>query len=283
MILSEYIAFFDIAKKLKNDFSKVLHDSVIRCIKRFFNNNLFNPYDFYDDIIKHVIANYKSKHSDKRVHITFDHMFSHDNYTVFMMSTRVGKQGISLWYRSFKGLGEGDALLKDGISHISSLFNNSFDLIFLADRWFNSTSLLEHINSLGHTYCIRFRGKTSLQIFDKKEKHHIWKNLNDITIFQKYSVAESWIIITNGDSKRASKDYAYHFGSIETIFKSQKSNANTIESTIKASIKYNSCMYTLASFAHLFLSILGAGFSKNHKCYKILFCILKGKSYAFGC
>ena len=104
MILSESSVASDIAKHLKYDFSLVQLDSVIRRIKRFFKNKLFNPYEFYDQIIKYVISNYKTKHSDKTVHITFDHMFSHDNYTVFMISMRVGKQGIPLWFRCFENL-----------------------------------------------------------------------------------------------------------------------------------------------------------------------------------
>ena len=102
MILSESSVASDIAKNLKDDFSLVQHESVIRRIKRLFKNKLFDPYKFYDN----VISNYKPKHDDKRIHITFDHMFSHDNYTIFMISMRVGKQGIpyvsSLFDPSYK-------------------------------------------------------------------------------------------------------------------------------------------------------------------------------------
>ena len=86
MILSESSVASDIAKNLKDDFSLVQHESVIRRIKRLFKNKLFDPYKFYDEVIKYIISNYKSKHEDKRVHLTFDHMFSHDNYTVFMIT-----------------------------------------------------------------------------------------------------------------------------------------------------------------------------------------------------
>jgi len=85
-------------------------------------------------------------------------MFSHDNYTVFMISMRIGKQSIPLWFRCFKGKDCPDAfqekLLKDGISYVSNLFGNNYKLIFLADRWLNSTSLMEHINSLGHFFVL---------------------------------------------------------------------------------------------------------------------------------
>ena len=120
MILSESSTSSDIAKNLKDDFSLVQHDSVVRRIKRLFTNKYFNPYKFYDKIIKHVISNYKKKHKDKRVHIIFDHMFSRDNYTVLMFSMRIGKQGIPLWFRCFESNHSKEAfnisLIKEGIS-----------------------------------------------------------------------------------------------------------------------------------------------------------------------
>ena len=122
MILSESSVASDIAKTLKDDFSLIQHESVIRRIKRLFKNKLFDPYKFYDDVIRYVISNYKPKHDDKRIHITFDHMFSHDNYTVFMITMRVGKQGIPLWFRCFKDKDDSNAfeekLLKEGISYV---------------------------------------------------------------------------------------------------------------------------------------------------------------------
>ena len=172
MIVSESLVPLDIAKVLKDDFSLVQIESIIKRIKRLFTNKYFNPYDFYDEIIKHVIANYKKKRNDKRVHIIFDHMFSRDNYTVFMITMRVGKQGIPLWFRCFKGKEFPDAyqeeLIKSGITYVSKLFNNNFDLIFLADRWFNSPGLMKHINSLGHTYILRLKKNIKVLHFGKK-------------------------------------------------------------------------------------------------------------------
>ena len=296
MILSESVVASDIAKELKNQFSLVQLDSVIKRVKRFFSNELFEPYEFYDHVIRYVIKNYKNKHSDKRVHIIFDHMFSHDNYTVFMITMRVGKQGIPLWFRCYKGKDCPEAfeekLLKEGISYVSSLFNENFDLVFLADRWFNSTTLMNHIASLGHTYCIRLKRNIKVYIYDKKEGHKVWKFLDDIKAYEyhsnlfnnieitdkkyvvniaiskKQNVAEPWIIVTNGDTKRAIKDYGYRFGAIECLFKSQKSNGFRLESTVNASLKYFENLYAITCFTSLFLTILGADYSKNTKCYK---------------
>ena len=282
MIDSESVVASDISNSLKGNFSLVQHDSVIKRIRRFFNNKLFNPYDFYDHIIKFVIKNYKLKHKDRRVHIIFDHMFSHDNYTVFMISMRIGKQGIPLWFRCFKYKDSPEAfdedLLKEGISYVSSLFDDNFDLIFLADRWFNSTSLMQHIDSLGHTFYIRIKKNIKLLIYDKKEKHDIWKWFYDLPAYQykskffenipitdkkyivniaiskKQDVNEPWIIVTNGDPTNAIKEYGYRYGGIETIFKNQKSNGFYLESTVNASLKYFTCEYMMASLGVLFLT-----------------------------
>ena len=296
IILSESVIASDIAKALKNQFTLVQLESVIKRIKRFFSNELFKPHEFFNHVIRHIISNYKKKHSDKRVHVVFDHMFSHDNYTVFMITMRIGKQGIPLWFRCFEGKDCTEAfeenLLKEGISYVSSLFGNEYDLIFLADRWFNSTTLLEHIASLGHTFCIRFKRNIKTLIYDKKEGHKVWKILDElkayqyhsnsfkdieitdkkyvvnIAISQKHGVAEPWIIVTNGDTKRAIKDYGYRFGAIECLFKNQKSNGFRLELTVNASLQYFKNLYAVTCFASIFLIILGADYSKNTKCYK---------------
>ena len=80
-----------------------------------------------------------------------DHTYSHENYTVFMISMRVGKQGIPLWFRCFKGIPQEafqEEIIKEGIREVSSFFDSKFQLIFLADRWFNSTTLMQYIDSL---------------------------------------------------------------------------------------------------------------------------------------
>lgn len=294
MILAESTVASDISKKLKGDFSLVQHDSVIKRIKRFFTNKLFDPYIFYDKIIRYVVSTYKKKHDDNRVHIVFDHMFSHDNYTVFMITLRIGKQGIPLWFRCFEGKDDSNAfadeLLKKEISYVSNLFDKSFDLIFLADRWFNSTTLLQHIADLGHTYVVRL--KRNLKVKIDNDSYKKIKNVGDIkacknssklfndieltehnfrtnlAISKKDGVKEPWIIATNGNPKRAIKDYGYRFGGIECVFKNQKLNGLYMEATVNASLKYFESMYTIACFTVLFLTIFGADYSKNSKCYK---------------
>ena len=297
IILSESSVKSDIAKNLKEEFSLIQLSSVIKRISRFLKNKLFNPYSFYDKIIRYIISNYKKKHTyDKRVHIIIDHMFSHDNFTVFMITMRIGKQCIPLWFRCFKGNNDSDAfhesLIIQGINYVSSLFKNDFDLIFLADRWFNSTSLMKHINTLGHTFVFRLKKNIKVFIYDKKEGHKIWKTIGDISTFEfhsnllndieftddKYIVniavskrnshKEPWYLVTNGDSKRAIKDYSHRFGGIECLFKNQKSNGFYLENVCNASLEYFSAMYTCVCFASLFLTILGADFAKNSRCYR---------------
>ncbi len=296
MILSESVVASDISKHLKGDFSLVQHDSVIKRIRRFFLNKLFDPYFFYGKIIRYVISNYKKKHPDRRVHIVFDHMFSKNNYTVFMITMRIGKQGIPLWFKAFEGH-EGsepyeEEMLKEGISYVSNLFDSSYDLIFLADRWFNSTSLMQHIENLGHTFVIRLKKNIKVLVYDKKEGHKIWKWMSDlqsyehhanwyediiisdkhykvnIAISQRHGVDDYWIIVTNGNPKLAIKDYGYRFGSIECVFKNQKSNGFYLENTVNASLKYFESLYCMACVGVLFLTILGADFTKNSKSYK---------------
>lgn len=213
-----------------------------------------------------------------------------------MITMRVGSQGISLWFRCFPNKNSPDAfkesMLCDGISYVSSLFDDSYELIFLADRWFNSTSLMQHIQDLGHSFCIRLKNYLNIIVFDRLENHHIWSSIAclkarqtsskflynipitnneficNIAISKKDGVTEPWVIATNASPTRAIRDYGYRFGAIECLFKNQKSNGFYIESTVNASLKYFESMYALTCFSTLFLTILGADFSRNSKCYK---------------
>lgn len=282
MILSESVITFDIAKNLKGDFSLVQHDSVIRRIRRFFTNKLFNPEVFYNKVISFVISNYIKKHLDKRVHIIFNHMYSKENYTILMFSFRIGKQGIPIYFKYFEGIRDPNAFtdetIIDCINHVATLFKDTdLELIFLADRWFNSEAVLRYIECLGHTFCIRLKDNLKINMFDFKEGHYIHKyicNLNgrkykgtyyknvqlysyfgfttNIVISKTDGIDDVWIIATNDDVTNAIGDYSYRFGVVEALFKNQKSNGFYLESVSNASLKSFTSMYTLVCFATLF-------------------------------
>ncbi len=291
MILAESCVASDIANKLTKYFSDIQIDSIIKRIRRFFNNKLFDPYIFYLSFIIKVLKTYKKKHNDKRVHIVFDHMFSKNNYTVFMLTLRVGKHGIPIWFKCFKSISNNDAFkfdtLKEGIQAVSDLFKDTdFELIFLADRWFGSWKILDFINSIGHTYCIRLKGNLNVykdgnKTKAKKLKHHQSRSTKhenvlitddrfktNIVISDSIDTKTPWIIATNGDPNRAIKDYSYRFGAIECVFKSQKSNGFNLEKVSNASLEAFETMYTLVCVGVTYLTILGADYSKNTNCYK---------------
>lgn len=297
MVKAESSVTSDIAKELEGKFDFVQHDSNVKRIRRFFNNKLFDGELFYDLIIKYVIYNYKKKHKDLRVHIVVDHMFSHDNYTTLMMSMRVGKQGIPIWFRSFKGKKVSDAfeeeLIIEGINYIIELFKHTnYKLTFLADRWFNSVNLMKIIENAGHIFCFRLKKNIKCFVYDKKEGHKIWKWLDELPNYEHHSILyddilltdakfkcnivcskrkgtdDPWILATNGNYRQTIIDYGYRFGGIETIFKNQKSNGFYIENIVNASEKAYQTMYALVCTAILFLTILGTEYSKNSKCYR---------------
>lgn len=90
MIESESVVTADIVKKLKGNFLKVFPSSTTRRLERFFNNPKFNVYEFYDEIIREVIKNYEI--NKKEIHVTMDHMYCRDDFTILMFSMRLGKQ-----------------------------------------------------------------------------------------------------------------------------------------------------------------------------------------------
>ena len=291
MILSESCVPIDMAKVLKDEFSFIQTDSVIKRIRRFFSNELFKPYVFYQKLILYILNSFHSKHHDKTLYITFDHMFSKSNYTVFMFTMRIGTFGVPIWFKCFKDISKNGAFklntMKEGIEEVSKLFKNTdFNLVFLADRWFGSSKILDIINKLGHVYAIRLKGNIIVYVNGektkaKKLKHRKYHSVIHENVFitdDRYKTTivysptnntkDPWIIVTNGDPSKALKSYSYRFGSIETMFKAQKSNGFNLEKISNASLDYFTTMYTMVCTCILFLTILGADYSKNTRCYK---------------
>ena len=208
-----------------------------------------------------------------------------------MFTMRIGTQGIPVYFDCFKGSDNPNAFkidtLKDGITAIDNLFKDKgFELIFLADRWFCSTELLEHIDRLGHTYCVRLKGNIRVYNGDdyvkaKKLKHRKYHAVvhRDVLITEKkfktnivYSnsidTSTPWIIVTNKDIEHAVQNYSYRFGSIECVFKNQKSNGMNLGKISNMSIHAFTNMFAVLCICITYLTIVGADFSKNSKCYK---------------
>lgn len=205
--------------------------------------------------------------------------------------------GIPLWFRCFKGKHNSDAysidIIKSGISYCADLFQNkNYHIIFLADRWFPNVNILSHIQSLGCFYCIRSKSFFTYSYYDSKGFLRT-SHLRDITplkysakviknafytrsmfptniVVSNYSnTDEPWYLITNDDTSRAVRNYSYRFGSIECIFKSQKSNGFRLESTNTQKIEHFISLFTLMCIALVWLTIIGADYVKNKHHYHL--------------
>ena len=218
-------------------------------------------------------------------------MYCKDRFTIFLLSLKIGKQGIPLWFRCFEGVSDPDAfnleLIKEGILYVHNLFQNkkNLNLIFLADRWFNFKEIMGFIDSLNDTYCIRTKSNVSIHIDNHPDSDMI-ASISDIeptlsksryfdsvqitsslfptklAVSKLDSHKEPFFILTNGSTREAIKHYGYRFGSIEFIFKNHKSNGFYLESTQTRNIQAFTTLFTLMNVALLWLIIIGANYSK---------------------
>ena len=128
MISAESVVTSDISRKLKDDFSYVNIESIERRFRRFFKSFSSFAYSFYDAFISSIISKFRVKHSNSKIHISFDHMFCKDKFTILLFSLRIGKQCIPIWFRCFKGTHNSLAysleLIKSGISYCANLFSD---------------------------------------------------------------------------------------------------------------------------------------------------------------
>lgn len=297
LISSESVVTSDIARELKDDFSLVFHESVQRRIRRFFASFSSLAYSAFEAFISFVVSKFLPKHPNDTFHISLDHMFCKDKFTILLFSLRIGKQGIPIWFRCFKGKHNSEAysldLIKDGISFCSKLFEgNSLHLLFLADRWFPHPELLAFIQNIGHFYCFRAKSFFTYSFYDSSGKR-ISKHLRDISplkykakvvpnvlftrklfkttiVVSNYSnTDEHWYLVTNDAPNRAVRNYSYRFGSIECIFKSQKSNGFRLESTNTQKIEHFISLFTVMCIALVWLTIIGTDYIRNKHHYSL--------------
>lgn len=295
MIVAESVVSADISRKLKDDFALVNLESIERRLRRFFSSFSSVAYSLYDIFIRFIISNFVIKHSDNKIHISFDHMFCKDRFTILLFSLRIGKQGIPIWFRCFKGKHNPQAykisLIKEGISYSASLFaNTNAHIIFLADRWFPHVETLQHIQNINCFYCIRSKSFFTFSYYNKKGDL-VTKHLRDVKVCKSYSKVLSNIfytrklfktnivisysssdddpcyIVTNDDTSRAVRNYSYRFGSIECIFKSQKSNGFRLESTKTSKIENFISLFTIMCIALVWLTTIGSDYIKNKTHY----------------
>ena len=91
MIDTESVVSSDIARSFKDNFYPIQLASLERRFLRFFSSFSDVAYKFYEALISFIISNYRIKHADK-IHISFDHMYCRDNFTILLFSLRIGKQ-----------------------------------------------------------------------------------------------------------------------------------------------------------------------------------------------
>ena len=156
---------------------------------------------------------------------------------------------------------------------------------------------MKFIDSIGETYCIRAKSNISLYIYNYDElagsisevkakksedqfydKVLITKNRykTKLAVSKLDTHKEAFYIVSNGNIEEAIKNYSYRFGSIEFIFKNQKSNGFYLESSKMRNVQSFTTMFGLMCVALLWLTILGVDYSKNSSKYqnnlKIYYC-----------
>lgn len=304
IILSENITTADISKTYVDDSFLTNDSSIQKKIWRFLNNPKFDGISFYNQSIKHIISNSKALRHNKLV-VVIDHMFVRNDFVVLMFTLKLGNQSIPIWFKCDKTKSnrhsEIDELTKKCLFSEKVIFSAIDDVVellsplntkitFLADRWFCNLKLMKYIDDKGHYFCIRAKVNSSIRflIYDKKEKHDIYKKFTDLPIQKHHalyyenipfgsfkfkcnlSVArgklsdDPWFILSNIEPNKALREYAHRFGAIECLFKNQKSNGFNLEKTMTRNLHAFENLYSLVCFCCTWLTIIGADYTKNY-------------------
>lgn len=176
-------------------------------------------------------------------------------------------------------------LIEEGIRETYEILkgkNKQIEIIYLADRWFDNCKIMKYIEELGETYCIRIKSRLTFYIHDYKEIAGYTKDIKPkekeeqyfervtiikhrydtkMAVSKKEGHEEAIYVLTNGKVEEGIKNYSYRFGSIECIFKNQKTNGFRLESTKMKNIQAFKNMFGIMCIALLWLTILGVEYT----------------------
>lgn len=159
---------------------------------------------------------------------------------------------------------------------------------------------MKYIEELGETYCIRIKSRLTFYIHDYEEIAGYTKDIKpkekEERYFEKVTIVkhryetkmavskkegheEAIYVLTNGKVEEGIKNYSYRFGSIECIFKKQKTNGFRLESTKMKNIQAFKNMFGVMCAALLWLTIIGVEYTvKEGKEEKVKIKIYKDKN-----
>lgn len=180
-------------------------------------------------------------------------------------------------------------LIKEGIRDTYEMLkgkNKQIEIIYLADRWFDNCKIMKYIEELGETYCIRIKSRLTFYIHDYEEIAGYTKDIKPkekeeqyfervtiikhryntkMAVSKKEGHEEAIYVLTNGKVEDGIRNYSYRFGSIECIFKNQKSNGFRLESTKMKNIQSFKTMFGIMCVALVWLIIIGVEYTVRER------------------
>lgn len=155
---------------------------------------------------------------------------------------------------------------------ISSLLKNTILFSWLIDG-FPILKFYLIFSLFGCFFCIRAKSFSTFSFYNSRGKF-VTQHLRDIkpvaqhskvlkdvlftrSLFKTNTVVPTysnhpndiWYLVTNDNTSYATKNYSYRFGSIECIFKSQKSNGFRLESTNTKFVEHFISLFTVMCVA----------------------------------
>ena len=197
-INAENITNLDLAKNYIDDSLLTNHSSIEKKIWRFLNNPKFDGIKFFKAVVKKIIKKIGALKHNKLV-VILDHMYTNDDFVTLMFTLKIGKQSIPIHFINDKDKRSGHYDINDddrkflfsqkviieAIDYVIDLLSCiNAPITFLGDRWFCNLALIRHIHKKGHFFCFRAKANSDLKvlIYDKKEKHYIYKKLSELTV-----------------------------------------------------------------------------------------------------
>ena len=239
-------------------------DTCFKYIYRLLGNNKINPIIVLKAFVKDILS--RLAEGGAIVSISLDQTQINKNFQSLMISARIGERAILLLSKVVQtkgaiGFDEQEVLIKT----FASMVPSGISILFSADRFYGTSSLIKLVQSFGWRYRIRLKGNLSLfhqggelvtgELFKlgltsiTNVQLGLNKTITNIGVLHEEGHTEAWIIAMEcSPSEDKVRDYSMRW-SCESLFSDLKSRGFRIDKTQLKSTQRIEAMLLIVAIA----------------------------------
>lgn len=272
--------------------------STVRRFSRWLNNKRIKVHEMYGPIIQEAIAEWKDDH----IYLALDTSMLWDRFCHIRLSIIYRGRAVPLIWKTIEHGSSTVALesYRDLLEKAAKLLPSHCKVVFLADRGFADTNLMEYLSQILHWHW-RIRIKSSFLVYRRNQRcckissivlkrgqARFWHNVYitdkrfgaiHLALAKPHGTKEDWLIVSDQPTDLATFDeYGLRFD-IEENFLDDKSSGFQLEASLFRSAEALSRLCLVLAVATLFLVCQGTEVVESNQRRRVDAHWFRGNSY----